>query len=95
MSQSPVILAVKFEPNVLAAVDDKKIYFEFQLEKDENVSIVLLNTYGGEIVKVLDNATYKAGTFTAEIETVLLKKGDYFIKMLLKDKKVYQKVTVL
>lgn len=95
LSQSSVISAVEFEPNVLAAVDETKIYFEFQLEKDENVSIVLLNTYGGEVVKVLDNAAYKAGTFTAEIETVLLKKGDYFIKMLTKDKKTYQKVTVL
>jgi hypothetical protein len=86
---------IAFEPNVFAAVNDKKIYFEFKLEKDEKVTLILLNNYGGEVVRVLDKADYKAGIFTVEIETALLTKGDYFIKMLTKDKKIYQKVTIL
>ena len=87
--------AIKYEPNVFAAVNDKKIYFEFKLEKDENVTLVLFNSFAGEVLKVIDNTDYKAGTYTAEIETESLKKGDYYIQMMTKDKTIYQKVTVL
>jgi hypothetical protein len=89
-----VTSAIKYEPNVFAAVSDKKIYFEFTLEKDENVTLVLFNSFAGEVLKVIDKTDYKAGTYTAEIETASLKKGDYFLQLITKDKKTYQKVTV-
>lgn len=86
--------SITYEPNVLAAVSDKKIYFQFTLEKDEDITLVLYNAFAGEVLKVIDNVHYKAGTYTAEIETETLKKGDYFIQMITSDKKTYQKVTV-
>ncbi|RZK69396.1 MAG: SusC/RagA family TonB-linked outer membrane protein, partial [Pedobacter sp.] len=47
--------AIKYESNVFAAVSDKKIYFEFTLENDENVTLVLFNSFAGEVLKVIDN----------------------------------------
>ncbi|RFS15014.1 3-coathanger stack domain-containing protein [Emticicia sp. C21] len=89
-----VISSISYEPNVLAAVSDKKIYFQFTLDKDEEVTLTLYNAFAGEVLKVIDNTHYKAGTYTAEIETETLKKGDYFLQMITADKKTYQKVTV-
>ncbi|GAB3515779.1 hypothetical protein GCM10027442_32170 [Emticicia fontis] len=86
--------AVQYAPNVLAAINDKKIYFQFTLENDEDVTLVLYNKYAGEVLRVIDNTHYKAGTYTAEIETETLKKGEYFIQLVTKDKKTYQQVTV-
>lgn len=86
--------ATIYEPSVFAAVNDKKIFFEFTLEKDEDVTLILYNSFAGEVLKVIDNVNYKAGTYTAEIETETLKKGDYFIKMTTKDKKIYQQIKV-
>lgn len=94
ITSEQITSAIKYEPNVFAAVSDKKIYFEFTLEEDENVTLVLFNSFAGEVLKVIDKTDYKAGTYTAEIETATLKKGDYFIQMITKDKKTYQKVTV-
>lgn len=85
---------VQFEPNVMTAQDSDKIYFEFTLEKEEVITLQLLDKYGAEHVKVIDNEQYNAGTFTVEIETAPLKKGDYFIRLLKADKKVYQAVKV-
>ncbi|RYU94555.1 3-coathanger stack domain-containing protein [Emticicia agri] len=89
-----VTSSISYEPNVLAAVSDKKIYFQFTLDKDEEVTLTLYNAFAGEVLKVIDNTHYKGGTYTAEIETATLTKGDYFIQMITKDKKTYQKITV-
>jgi hypothetical protein len=85
---------VQFEPNVVTALDSDRIYFEFTLEKEEVITLQLLDKYGAERVKVIDNELYNSGTFTVEIETASLKKGEYFIRLLKADKKVYQPVTI-
>lgn len=86
---------VQYEPNVIAAVSAEKVYFEFTLEKDDDITLLLLNSFAGEKMRVIDNANYKAGTYTAEIETKDLKKGEYYIQLILNDKKIYQKISVL
>lgn len=93
VASSPVS-EVKYEPNVFASVDTQNINFEFTLEKNEKVTLQLLDNYGGEVVRMLDKADYQSGTFNAKIETETLKKGDYFIKMTTNDKKTYQKITI-
>lgn len=86
---------VQYEPNVVAAVSDEKIYFEFTLEKDEDITLLLLNSFAGEKMRIINNTNYKAGTYTAEIETKDLKKGEYYIQLISKDKKTYQKISIL
>jgi hypothetical protein len=92
---SPTQSDVQYEPNVQAAVSDKKIYFEFTLEKDEDITLLLLNSFAGEKMRIINNTNYKAGTYTAEIETKDLKKGEYYIQLISSDKKIYQKISVL
>lgn len=87
--------AINYEPNVSTVVNEKNIYFEFKLEEDDNVTLNLLNTFAGEKVRIIDNTNYKSGVYTAEIETATLEKGDYYLQMITKGKKTYQKVTVL
>jgi hypothetical protein len=86
---------VQYEPNVIAAVSDEKIYFEFTLEKDDDITLLLLNSFAGEKMRIINNTNYKAGTYTAEIETKDLKKGEYYIQLISSDKKTYQKVSIL
>jgi hypothetical protein len=85
---------VQFEPSITTAHDANKVYFEFTLEKDEVITLQLLDSYGAEKVRAIDNQLYKAGTFTVEIETESLKSGTYFIKLLKNDKKIYQQVNI-
>ncbi|MCP9769902.1 hypothetical protein EGI22_18515 [Lacihabitans sp. LS3-19] len=86
--------AIKFEPAIFAAVNDKKVFFEFKLDKNENVTLVLLNDYAGEKMRIIDGENYKAGVYNVEIETSTLKKGDYYLKLTTRDKKTYQKITL-
>lgn len=86
--------AIQFEPNIFAAVNDKKVFFEFKLDKDENVTLVLLNDYAGEQLRIIDGESYKAGVYNVEIETSTLKKGDYYLKLTTNNKKTYQKITI-
>ena len=85
---------IKFEPNVFAAVNDKKVFFEFKLEKNENVTLVLLNDFAGEKLRIIDGEDYETGIYNVEIETSTLKKGDYYLKLTTSDKKTYQKITI-
>jgi hypothetical protein len=85
---------VKFEPNIFAAVNDKKVFFEFKLDKDENVTLVLLNDYAGEKLRIIDGENYKSGVYNVEIETSTLKEGNYYLKLTTRDKKIYQKITI-
>lgn len=86
---------IKFEPNVFATVNDKKVFFEFKLDKDEDVTLILLNDFAGEKLRIIDKVIYKAGIYNVEIETSTLKKGDYYLQLTTRDKKTYQKITVI
>lgn len=88
------VSGIQFEPNIIAAVNDKKIFFEFKLDKDEKATLVLLNEYAGEKLRIIDGVDYKAGIYNVEIETSTLRKGDYYLLLTTSEKKIYQKVTI-
>jgi hypothetical protein len=85
---------ITYENTVIAAVTSDKIFFEFKLENADDITLTLLNNFAGEKLRIIDNTNYQAGTYTAEIETKNLKKGDYYIQLISKNKKTYQKVSI-
>jgi hypothetical protein len=85
---------IEYGNEVFVAMNDKKIDFEFKLNKDEKISLFLIDQYGAETLKMIENKDYKAGTYTATIETEGLRKGDYFIRIETEDKKTYQMISV-
>lgn len=91
---SEPVSAIKFEPNIFAAVNAKKVFFEFKLDKNEHVTLVLLNDFAGEKLRIIDGVDYKAGIYNVEIETATLTKGDYYLQLTTNDKKIFQKITI-
>lgn len=60
----------------------------------KNATLVLLNDYTGEKLRIIDRADYKAGIYNVEIEVSTLVKGDYYLQLTTDEKKTYQKISI-
>ncbi|MCU0324612.1 MAG: hypothetical protein MUF45_05090 [Spirosomaceae bacterium] len=85
---------IEYSKNIFTLVNDKKIDVEFKLDNDEKISLFLIDEYGAETLKMVENKDYKAGIYTASIDTEGMRKGNYYIRIETEDKKTYQKISV-